>query len=331
MASYRKRKGGWRAEVCRNGIRKSATFDTKAEAAAWAGKIEAEILAGKSGAIPDKTFGALLERYSNEVSVTKRGERWERARIGLLLRDELAAVRLPELNASHIAAWRDRRLRQVLPASVRREWTLLSHACSVALREWRWLAEHPMLAVRRPAPSRARDRRIGGDEIEPLPFALGYDYDAPPLTQSARVGAAMLFAIETAMRAGEIVALRWSEVRAAQRHLTILSGKTAAASRDVALSGEAQRILRQLERVKAEGETVFRISSAQNLDAAFRKAKARALINDLHFHDTRHEAITRLARKLDVLDLARMVGHRDLRQLMVYYNASAEDIAGRLD
>jgi len=48
------------------------------------------------------------------------------------------------------------------------------------------------------------------------------------------------------------------------------------------------------------------------------------------FHDTRHEALTRIARKLDVLDLARMVGHRDARSLMIYYNATAEEIAQRL-
>jgi integrase len=50
----------------------------------------------------------------------------------------------------------------------------------------------------------------------------------------------------------------------------------------------------------------------------------------LTFHDTRHEAITRLAAKLNVLDLARMVGHRDIKQLQVYYNAPAEEIAMRL-
>ena len=53
-------------------------------------------------------------------------------------------------------------------------------------------------------------------------------------------------------------------------------------------------------------------------------------LENLTFHDTRHEGLTRLARKLDVLDLARMVGHRDPRSLMIYYNATATEIAGRL-
>jgi integrase len=64
--------------------------------------------------------------------------------------------------------------------------------------------------------------------------------------------------------------------------------------------------------------------------ALFRKAHIAAGVDNLTFHDSRHEAITRLAKKLDVLTLARMVGHRDIRMLMVYYNKSAADIAREL-
>ena len=65
-------------------------------------------------------------------------------------------------------------------------------------------------------------------------------------------------------------------------------------------------------------------------DALFRKLCAKAGITGLNFHDSRHTAITRLAKKLTVLELARMVGHRDLNQLLVYYNESAEEIAKKL-
>ncbi|ARU21108.1 tyrosine-type recombinase/integrase [Ralstonia syzygii subsp. celebesensis] len=70
--------------------------------------------------------------------------------------------------------------------------------------------------------------------------------------------------------------------------------------------------------------------SAASRDALFRKAKEKAGIADLTFHDTRHEAITRLAKKLQPLDLARMTGHTNLQELMTYYNESAENIAQRL-
>lgn len=160
-------------------------------------------------------------------------------------------------------------------------------------------------------------------------LALGYERAATPRTIGARVGAAMLFAIETGMRAGEIAALEWPCVHLDRRMLRITggkgAGKTDAAIRDVPLSPEALRILRQME---GDG-SVFGLTPAQ-IDSNYRKARRMAMVEGLTFHDLRHTAITRLAKKLDVLDLARMVGHRDLKQLMVYYNESAENLAKML-
>jgi integrase len=215
----------------------------------------------------------------------------------------------------------------VSAASVRREWNLLHHAFNIAVNEWKWLTENPMKGVRRPAPPQPRDRRISQDEIDRLLFALGYEHEQTLATLTARVGAAMLFAIETAMRAGEITGLTWERVNLEKRFVRLPKTKNGTA-RDVALSTEAVRILHKLGANQSD-ESVFGLESPQ-IDALFRKAKGRALIHDLHFHDTRHEAITRLSKKLDVLDLARMVGIRDLRILMVYYNATATEIAARL-
>jgi len=323
MATYQKRGAVWQVQVRRQGVRKAASFRTKAEAASWAAKVEAEIFAGLRGEVPDKSVGDLLERYRDEVSVTKRGERWERLRIGLLLRDPFANVRLPRLTPADVAAWRDRRLTQVTAASVSREWTLLSHAFNIAVREWCWLRDNPFKTVRRPRLPPSRDRRISQVEIDRLLFALGYVSGETPTSVTARVGAAFLFAIETAMRAGEICGLTWSRISGATACLPLTKNGS---MRIVPLSPAALAILDQLPRT---GELVFGLRTSQ-VDALFRKAKARALITDLHFHDTRHEAITRLARKLDVLDLARMVGIRDLRILMVYYNAKPDEIAQRL-
>lgn len=326
MASFRKRGLTWTAEVRRKGVSISATFSTKAEAQTWAAKTEVEIIAGKRGDVPNKTFGQLLEKYRDEVSPSKKGERWERLRIGLTQRDAIAAVNLREFDARAVAAWRDRRLAQVSPASVRREWNLLSNACTIAVKEWKWLTENPMREVRRPPPAEARDRIATAAEIDRLLFATGYVFDNPPTTATARVGAACLYAVETAMRAGEIAGLAWENVKLEQRYCKIEGGKTSAAKRDVPLSAEAIRIIEQMPK---DAATVFNVTTAQ-IDALFRKAKGKAMVEDLHFHDLRHTAITRLAKKLDVLALARMVGHRDLRHLQIYFNESAEDMANRL-
>src|SRR5690606_38087273 len=178
-----------------------------------------------------------------------------------------------------------------------------------------------------------RERRITEDEIDRLLFALGYDYTETPETVSARIGAAMLFAIETAMRAGEITSLTWDNVDLERRVARLPMTKNGF-PRDVPLSTEAARILEQLRKITGEitGEitdSVFGLRTNQ-IDALFRKAKARAMIEDLHFHDTRHEAITRLASKLSILELARVTGHRDIRMLQVYFNLSAADMAKKL-
>ena len=187
--------------------------------------------------------------------------------------------------------------------------------------------------MRRPKSAPHRDRRISEDEIERLIYCPGYDRDQPPTTQTARTGAAFLWAIETAMRAGEICALQWEDVEIERRFVRVRRGKTEAAKRDVPLSSEAVRILVQMRPndpncAKGLSQSVFGIKPAL-LDALFRKAKRKAGLADadLHFHDTRHEGITRLAAVLGVLELARAVGHRDLRMLQTYYNESAEDIA----
>lgn len=152
-----------------------------------------------------------------------------------------------------------------------------------------------------------------------------YDYGRKPICVSERVGSAMLFAIETAMRAGEIAKLTWNYVNIEKKTARLIETKNGY-KRDVPLSGEAIRIL---EQVRSDTESVFNLEAGQ-IDGSFRRAKDRCMIDDLHFHDTRHLAITRLAQKIDVLDLARMIGHRDLKKLMIYYNPTAEDIAKKL-
>lgn len=322
MAYIRRSGTGWRAEIVKSGLRTSSTFSTKAEAQAWAISAEADIIAGKCGEIPNKTFFDLLDRYSAEVSITKKGERWERVRIGALKRDALAQFKLAELSPICFANWRDRRLKIVSAGSVRREWVLLSAACSVALKEWKWLREHPMRGVKMPASPPPRDRLATVEEIELLKIALGYT-EHRAISIGQRVGAAMMFALETGMRAGEICNLTESDIDCENRVARVRDGKTQAAKRDVPLSLEAICILNQLDNV------LFNLIPTQ-IDANFRKAKKAAGIDGLHFHDLRANALTNLSNKLDILALARMIGHRDLKMLQIYYRESAAEMAKKL-
>lgn len=322
MASIRKLKTGYRAELCVNGIRESGMFDTKAEAKAWAAQRETDLRSGGKAKGKTRTVGDILDRYAKEVTPAKRGARWERLRLNLVHRYPLARIKLSELTAADIAAWRDARLKEVAPASVKRELVLIGSAFEVARREWGWIEKNPVRDVRKPTAPHGRDRRITEDEIFRVCMALGYESGEATLTKH-RVAVAFLFAIETAMRAGEICKLRKADI--AGRVATLPMTKNGKA-RQVPLSSRALELLSFLP----EDDGLFCLSS-ESLSTQFRTARIRAGIDDLTFHDSRHEAITRLASIFNPLELARIVGHSDLKTLMVYFNKSAEDMAKMLD
>lgn len=343
MASFKKdqTKDGtvWRVQIAILGRRESATHSTKAEAVAWAAERETEIRKMvKTGVNTDKTLRDAFNNYIATVSIHKRGRRWEEIRLRAIAEHvvdgtQLGGMKLSKITPDTLGRWRDMRLTgtkeadysdKVSGATVIREMNTLSHVFSTAQREWKWIAESPTTTVRRPKNSAPRDRLISDDEIERQCFALGYD--GAVKTKSQSVAAAFLFAIETAMRAGEICALEPAWIKGRVVHLPANATKNGTA-RDVPLSPAAMALLKSLP--KHDGPLCFGISTA-TLDALFRKAKGKALIENMTFHDARHLAITRLAKKLNVLELARMVGHRNLNELQTYYNESAAEMAKKL-
>lgn len=323
MASIKKMPSGkWRFTITINYKQHVRTFESKAEGYVW----EENLRAGKvSRQIPNKTFGQLLDEYKERISVKKKGERWESIRIEKIKRDPIAAIKIADLSKSDIVEWRDRSLKSVSELSVLREWTLLNHCLQLAVDEWEYLTENPMKSVKKPIKPPPRDRLVSNNEIDLLSRALNYSSDMKVESITSRVGAAFNFAIETAMRAQEICNLKWSDLNGNVAKINL--SKTYTGIREVPMSKKALAIIEQCKGI--DDQFIFGLAPSQ-IDSIFRKAKAQCLIENLHFHDTRAEAITRLAKRLDILDLARMVGHKDLRMLMVYYRESAKDIADRL-
>lgn len=326
MASIRKRGSSWRVELYKAGVRESETFATKAQASAWAQKREAELIGER---LPEHTLREALTKYAREVAPTHRGERWELLRCKSIARLPWSAKRLTALTPADIAAWRDSRLRPagdekaVMPGTVRREMTMLRSVFDVAIKEWGWLRVNPMDAVKKPPAPPSRKRRITADEIERVTMALGYTGGAPE-NQSQRVALAFLFALETAMRSGEILGLTWDKVHTKSVDLPLTKNGDA---RSVPLSTRARQIIALLPH---DAGTVFDLEPTLR-DALFRKARDRAEIVDMTFHDSRAEAIWRLSKKLDVMELARVIGHRDLRSLLLYYQTTADELSDRLD
>ena len=319
MASIRQRGTTWRAELYKDGVRESQSFSTKRQAVAWAQQREAELVGAR---LPDHTVRQALERFATEVSPKHRGERWELSRIRLLCRDKLADVRLPALRPIHLAEWRERRLQVVSGASVRREMNLLQSVFKVCRKDWGWLNSDPLADVDRPPNPPSRRRRISQDEIDRITLALGYDGGAP-VTVSDRIALAFLFPLETAMRSGEILGLTWADIGPKSVQLPRTKNGD---MRRVPLSARAREIINLLP---SDAMTVFNVEGATK-DVLFRRARDAAKVSNLHFHDSRAEAIWRLSKKLDVMELARMIGHRDLKSLLFYYNADPDELADRL-
>jgi integrase len=331
MAYYRKRAKGWRAEVEKAGVRDSDTFPTKAQAVAWATAREAEILSGVRGELPKRFVSEALVKYSEEVAPTKKGERWERVRLAKLGRDLSFRNKIvSEVTQTDIAIWRDSRLKEVSAASVNREWNLLMSVFQIARKEWRWLNSIPFEDVKRPRDPKPRNRRVSESEIKIMCSALGYSEDVPVTTKQQEMAIAFMLAIETGMRVGEICSLHWPEVSPRSVHLSKTKNYD---ERHVPLS---KRAVELIEKLRGRHETTVFTFHGQSLGTMFRKARQKASkelpgISTLHFHDSRHEACTRLSNKLTVLELARVIGHRDLKSLLIYYNPTPEELAAKLD
>lgn len=318
MGTVRKRGKRWRAEVCVEGRRASASFETKSAAAAWVMRQEAEF----TGTATGHTFAQACAKFAREVSPKRRGERWEAMRLNRWATSPIGLRPLARLSPADLGAWRDQRLAQVSPGTVRREMGLMVDVFTIARREWGWIKASPMPDVKRPPNPPPRRRRITDDEIAAMSAALGVSEELHAFTLTNRVGLAFLFALETAMRSGEVLGLHWREIDAGSRVATLPRTKNGD-RREVPLSARALEIIQALPR---EDGPCFGLHSAQR-DSLFRKARNNAGLTGFTFHDTRATAIHRLSKKLDVLQLARMIGHRDINSLRHYYAETAAEMA----
>lgn len=354
MATIRKRGAKYQARIQRRGFPAlTRTFLIKADAEKWARLTESELERGvfiDRSEIEATTLGDLLQRYSREVSGGHRGHEVERFRLAALQRHKIAQLSLSTLKAKDIANHRDLRLRCVSPATVSRELNLLYAVLNVARRDWGYAIESPVSQVRKPKANNARHRLFMVDEEPRLLAALsdgGRDARGQlgSGTRNPWVKPLVELALQTAMRRGELLALRWENIdlQARTAHLPMTKNGH---SRTVPLSTRAVAILRDLPR-NLQG-TVFPIT-AMALRLAFTRAAQRAqtayqqecrdggrapdarLFSDLHFHDLRHIATSRLAEKLpNVVELSAVTGHSDLRMLARYYHISPEALARKI-
>jgi integrase len=263
----------------------------------------------------------VIDRYEREVLPAKRTKGVnERFHLRAILRHKIAGLRVSHLSEAPIAAYRDHRLSQVSGSTVRRELGLLLHALKIARVEWR-LPVPELRPITKPPENSPRERRLAEDEIGALDVALRQ-------CRNKVVRPAFLFALATGMRRGEVLSLRWSNVDIEARTAFLPITKNGR-PRSVPLSPQALAVLESFPRTEAD--VIFPIT-ANSLRLAWDRVKRRAGVHDLHFHDLRHEAISRFFEHgLSVPEVSLISGHRDPRMLARYTHLRAADVAAKLN
>lgn len=327
MATIRKREGKWQALVRRHGSRQIAkTFVSRKSAEQWARQMEIRLESGlpePEAEVPFRTFADVIMRYASEISIQKRGHGVERYRLSILSQSLLGRLSPLQVTGPQIARFRDERLKTAANATVRRDLGLLRHILEIARLEWGVPYQvNPVDQIQKPQSPQGRTRRLSRDEERRLLKALE-DCRNSEVPLMARL------AIETGMRRSEIVKLNWHDIDMVNRTALLRETKNGE-DRTVPLSSAAISILHQQAAQKGAEGQVFS-TTGSGLQQSWERVLVRAGITDLHFHDLRHEAISRFfERGLSVPEVALISGHKTPSMLFRYTHLKAEAVADKL-
>ena len=314
----------WQAKIRKKGHKSlSKTFCYRADAETWAREIEAEMDKGiyvSRTEAETTTLSDAIDRYIDEYIIPRLAHTSpEIYRIRALQKRDWGNRFLATFRGKDIADYIKTREREGKSANtIRLELALISNLFEVAASDWGMESlRNPVKKARKPKLPSGRKRRLEGDEEERLLKAC-----------SPKFRPVVLFALETAMRRGEISSLRWENVNLKKRSVFLPETKNSE-SRSVPLSPAAVNILKTIPR-QISG-TVFGMST----DAITRnmmRARKKAKIEDLKFHDLRHEAISRMFENtdLDAMEIKTITGHKTLAMLTRYSHLRTHRLADRL-
>lgn len=278
----------------------------------------------------DVTLREAFETYRTRISILKKGYAQEKYRIEQITRSSLGDKIVRLITSVDIASYRDQRLTEVnartkkplSPATVRLELSLLSNLFDIARIEWGYCDGNPVKNVRKPKTPPGRERRLAPREERQI---LRYCHSH----KNQELYSIVVLALETAMRQGEILSLRWENInlKASVAHLPDTKNGS---RRDVPLSLTAREALIRLG-VQQRGK-VFSYTG-NGIKSTWRFMLMRLGISDLHFHDLRHEAVSRLFElgSLDMMEIAAISGHKSLSMLKRYTHLKAQRLVKKLE
>jgi len=325
MGSIRVRDGRYQANVRRKGYAPiTKTFTSRLVAKRFIKSTEIAMEQGDYAPRSSMTVGELMQKYEAEYLPTlKNGGEPHKWRVRLLKR-YFEDLPLADLTPAHLAKFRDERQLKVAPLTVKRDLSVLSSAINTAVMEWDVpLDLNPVSRIRFKNADVPRDRRLQHGEEQML---LSEAY--PCLKRQ------IIVAIETAMRQGEIYSIRKSGINAQNQTLQIPETKTDR-PRTIPLSKRALKAL--TDQIGASGNVVqmvdrpiFEVNRWTEWNR-FTRLKEQCGIEDLRYHDLRHEATSRLfERGFNVMEVASITGHENLKHLKRYTHIKPESLVARL-
>lgn len=277
------------------------TFRRLTDAKKWAAATEVAIQEGRYSVKPEstrRTVGDMIRRYLQEVAPqrprnivnTTRHLRWWEAQIGSKLLCDVGPAQIVEMRNS-LSNTPNAAGKKRSNATVLRYLASISHAYTIALKDWGWATDNPVLKISKPRAARGRERFLSEEERGALLAAC-------KASTSRFLLPVVVLAISTGMRRGEIMSLRWSRVDL-QRGQMLLTETKNDTSRAIPLSGLALQLMRDLARVRRiDTDLVFYGSEPHkpvDLTKPWNTAVARANLSNFRFHDLRHTAASYLA------------------------------------
>jgi integrase len=324
MASICKRGDSWWVRIRKKGWpTASASFDTKFAADKWAREIESEMDRGvyvSRSEAESTTLNEALERYLADYIPKLADPQLSVYRARALQKRKIATRFLALIRAKDVADFiKERQEEGVSPHTIRLDLSLLSNLFEIAASDWGMESlGNPVRRASRPKLPPGRERRLDPDEEERLLAECDPDF-----------ALAVRFALATAMRRGEIIALEWRHINCSRKTALLPKTKNGEA-RTVPLSPAALAILDSIPR-DISGK-VFSFSNADALSKKMNLAARKAGLEDLRFHDLRHEATSRLFEDtdLDVMEIKGITGHKSMQMLARYSHLRAGRLAERL-
>jgi len=249
----------------------------------------------------------ILNEYKKKVTPLKKSSKNELVFIEALSRHNWIQKPLPLLHPSEVANYRDQRLLTIKASSFAREFCILKHAIKIAEMEWDWDVPTKLLRnIKIPKLHTKAIRRINDDDLECL-------LKAADQHTKKYLKPIIIIVLETAMRRGEILSLKWSDIDI-QRGLIIIDNTKTGYPRFIQMNDHIKYVFDKLNRVDAR---VFPIT-INSLRLSYQRL-CRKLDIKIRFHDFSHEAINHLfEQNLSIPHIASTSGHRTMSQLFRY-------------